>query len=77
MLIGLVGSVVTLGLFLIGVTFRMGHHAARIEQLEQWRASIRIDMHEISDQIQDIGRKLATITAMLEERTERRHQPRD
>ncbi len=76
MALGLVGSVVTIGLFLIGVTFRMGHHSARIEQLEQWRSSIRVDMHEISEQIIDIGRKLATITAMLEERTDRRTHER-
>lgn len=76
-LIGLVGSVVTLGLFLISVTFRMGHHAARIEQLEKWRDNIRLDMHEISDHIQALGKNIAEIKTMLEERTERRHVVRD
>lgn len=76
-LFGVIGSMVTLGLFFVGVSFRMGHQSARIEQLEKWRDSIRVDMHEISEQIIEIGRKLATIAALLEERTERRNRPRD
>ncbi len=79
-LIGLSGAIVAVVIFVANVTWRsgerIGDHNARIESLEEWRGNIRMDMHEISDQIQDVGRKLATLTAMLEERTERRNHVR-
>ncbi len=75
-MIGLVGSMVTISLFLISVTFRMGEHSSRLRELERWRDNIRMDMHEISDQIQDLGTKLSEIKTMLDERTERRSMSR-
>lgn len=68
----IIGSILTLGLFLLGVTFRMGHHSARIEALEKWRDNIRLDMHEISDAIQELDRKMTELMTLIEERTNRR-----
>jgi septation ring formation regulator EzrA len=75
-IIGLIGSFVTISIFLIGVVFRMGRSEARIDHLEEWRANVRMDMHEISDQIQEVGHKLTALVTMFEERTERRQNPR-
>ncbi len=90
-LLGLLGSVLTAAIFMFGVIFRMGQQDARIEalekhdgadhearlvQLEEWRSNIRIDMHEISDLIHGVDKKLTTLTALVEERTERREQGR-
>jgi hypothetical protein len=71
-----VGSVVTLGLFVIGVTFRMGRHDARIDALEKWRDNIRLDMHEISDQIQGLSKQMTALATLIEERTDRRTSDR-
>lgn len=68
----LVGSLVTLALFIAGAIFRMGHHAARIEQLEQWRATIRLDMHEISRSLEVMSIELKRLAVLIEERTHRR-----
>ncbi len=72
-LIGLLGSVVTLGLFVAVLIFRAGAQHARLEALEKWRDSIRIDMHEISDKLGALQVQLANLTALIEERTERRN----
>jgi len=76
-ILGLLGSVITLGLFVLNATFKLGHHAARIEALEDWRKTIRSDMHEISEAIQEMSRQMATLTALIEERTERRAGKRE
>jgi uncharacterized protein (UPF0335 family) len=68
-----VGVVAGVAMFLVGIVFRMGHHAARIEQLEQWRTSIRLDMHEISDRLGLVGEELKRLTTIIEERTQRNH----
>ncbi len=68
---------ITLGIFMAGVIFRMGHQTSRIEQLEQWRGSIRQDMHEISDRLRDVGEDLQRLSTLIEERTQRmRHEDR-
>ena len=68
----LVGSMVTLALFLAGAIFKMGHHSARIEQLEQWRATIRLDMHEISASMERMAVEMKRLAVLIEERTHRR-----
>jgi hypothetical protein len=74
----LVGAVVTIGIFVTGVIFRMGHQTARIEQLEKWRDSIRLDMHEISDKLSIVGEELKRLGTLIEERTHRvRHSDQD
>lgn len=75
-LYAVIGSVVTLGIFLAGVIYKMGHHAARLESLEGWRSNIRTDMHEISDKLGDVQEQLAKLTTLIQERTERRDFPR-
>ena len=68
----LLGSIITLGAFLAGVIFKMGHHSARLESLEIWRTNIRIDMHEISEKLGEISNQITNLSTTLEERTERR-----
>ncbi len=75
-LLGLVGSIVTIALFLLSITFRMGEHSSDLRELKRWRDSIRIDMHEISDQNQALATKLSEIKIMIEERTDRRRMDR-
>lgn len=72
MLTAVIGSLITLGAFLAGVIFKMGHHSARLEQLEIWRANMRLDMHEISDKLEHIAEQVAVIAAMLERRQHER-----
>jgi hypothetical protein len=72
----LFGAMVTLALFMVGVIFRMGHQAARIEALENWRGSIRQDMHEISDKLSVVGEELQRLGTLIEERTNRRQEER-
>lgn len=67
----LIGIVVTLAIAVAGVIFRMGHQSARIEELEKWRATMRQDMHEISDNLEHVGQELKRLSTLIEERTER------
>ena len=69
----LAGSIVTLSLFLLGVSFKMGDHSSRLRALEDWRVNMRKDMHEISDKLTDISNDMSAIKAILE----RRKGPRD
>jgi len=57
---------------LVGVIFRLGHQSARIEELETWRRSMRVDMHEISDKLTLVGEELKQLATLIEERTYRR-----
>ncbi len=68
--------VITFSIFLSNVIFKTGHIAARVEELEKWRGSIRDDMHEISDKIATVNESLKELKTVIEERTERRFGPR-
>ena len=72
-LIALSGSVLTLCIFIITIAFRMGEHSARLHALEEWRGSIRDDMHEISDQMEKIAVTTASLKTAVELRTEATH----
>ncbi len=72
----LLGTIVSVIALTIGVVFRMGRSDARLESLEDWRANIRVDMHEISDQMFALGKAIAALTTTIEERTERRKHQR-
>lgn len=76
LLIGLIGATVTLALFVLGISFRMGHVTARVEELEKWRSGIRMDMHEISDKLEKLFNEMASIKTLIDERTERREVKR-
>lgn len=76
-LIGLVGAVITLSAFVITVAFKMGHHSARIESLEQWRANVRLDMHEISEKLDAMSQQMTALATLIQERTERRMSDRN
>jgi hypothetical protein len=71
----LIGALVTIALFMAATIFQMGHHmghhSARLEALEAWRASIRLDMHEISRQLGVVGEELKRLGTLIEERTHR------
>lgn len=71
-LIALAGAIVGLSIFVINNAFRLGHHSARLESLESWRANIRIDMHEISEKLEVISDAVRELKTIVEERTERR-----
>ncbi len=77
MLPALIGAMLTLAIFMAGVVFRMGHQAARIEALENWRGSIRQDMHEISAELGGVKETLERLTTLIEERTQRVRQDDD
>ena len=72
MIYSVIGSLVTLGLFLAGVIYKMGHHSARLESLEEWRSNIRLDMHEISDKLEAISTQVSGLATLIQERTRRR-----
>jgi uncharacterized membrane protein YfbV (UPF0208 family) len=71
-LIAVLGSLVTLSIFVAGVIYKMGHHAARLESLENWRNNVRNDMHEISEKLELVSNQITNLTTLVEERTERR-----
>lgn len=79
--IAAIGLLITFSTFLATVIFRSGEFTARLEELEKWRANLRDDMHEISDQLSEMNNKLVSLFTLVEERTERRtgadHLPPD
>lgn len=72
----LLAIVVTVALFFAGVIYGMGKHSSRLESLELWRTNIWLDMHEISDKLEELLTKVDRVTVLVEERTERRMNPR-
>lgn len=72
LLAALGGAMATLAIFMAGVVFRIGHQTARIEELEKWRMSMRVDIHEISDKLVLVGEDLKRLGTLIEERTQRR-----
>jgi len=70
--LGILGLILTFALFISQVIFKLGHHSARLEELEKWRGAIREDMHEISDQIKALTQSHEKLSTLIEERTERR-----
>ena len=70
------GTITTIAIFLAGVIFKLGSVNSDVESLKLWRGSVRLDMHEISDKIDDLSQKIVHLTALIEERTERRTDKR-
>jgi hypothetical protein len=58
------------------LAYRLGHGAARVEELEKWRGNMRIDMHEISDKLGDVTTTIKELVTLIDERTERRQVTR-
>ena len=69
-----VGLLIAFSTFLATVIYRSGHIAARVEELEQWRVNMRVDMHEISDQMGKVALAVHGLTTLIEERTDRRYR---
>ena len=67
-----VGVLLTFSIFLANVIYKTGHLSARVEELERWRGTIRQDMHEISEVLTELSKKISALTILIEERTERR-----
>jgi hypothetical protein len=63
---------VTVLIAVMGLFFRAGGIASRVEELERWRGTIRADMREISDVLEKLGRQITNIETLLKERTSRR-----
>lgn len=66
------GAIVTLTITTAAAIFRLGHVVARVEALEEWRKTVRADMHEISECLGHVGEELKRLSTLIEERTERR-----
>lgn len=71
-IVGILGLVISFSVFVSQVIFKLGHHSARLEELEKWRGSIREDMHEISEKLEVMNNNMKQLTTLIEERTERR-----
>jgi hypothetical protein len=67
---------VTVLLAVMGLFFRAGGLTSRVEELERWRGNVRTDMHEISNMLQDLGKKITNLDTLIRERTDRRTLPR-
>lgn len=72
----IIGILLTFSIFLANVIYRTGHLSARVEEIERWRLTIRQDMHEISEKLEDMTTSLKHLATLIEERTERRIIPR-
>jgi sensor domain CHASE-containing protein len=72
----LIGVFLTLGIFVANVIFRTGQLYARVDELEKWRTLVRQDLHEVSAELQTINNNIIGLKTLIEERTERRIQPR-
>lgn len=67
-----VGVLLTFSIFLANVIYKTGHLSARVEELERWRMDVRKDLHEVSDNINEMKNAVERLTTVIEERTERR-----
>jgi len=70
-ILALAGALVTLSIFILTIVFRIGHHTARLESLEEWRTNVRGDLHEVSEQMTTMNNTLSSISTLIEERTEK------
>jgi peptidoglycan hydrolase CwlO-like protein len=70
------GILLTIATLIANVTYRSGHLSARVEELEKWRENLRDDMHEISDKLTELSGEFKRLTAVIEERTDRRTEKR-
>lgn len=75
--IALIGLLVTVFIALGTIFYRLGHQAARVEELEKWRVNMRTDMHEISEKIEGMVTSVKNLFVLVDERTERRRNDRD
>ena len=72
-----VGILLTFALFLAGVIYKLGHMAARVEELERWRGRMLATMHEVSESINSMTLELKKLSTLIEERTDRRLEQRE
>jgi len=74
----IIGSTVSLTITVIVAVIKLsqwtGNINNRIESLENWRSNIRGDMHEISDKMDDLSKRITTIVTIVDERTARTYK---
>lgn len=68
----IIGILLTIATLIANVTYRSGHLSARIEELERWRKDIRVDMHEISEKMEEMTVSFTHLAAIIEERQKQR-----
>lgn len=73
----ILGVSCTVLIAVLGLFFRAGDIAARVTELERWRTTIRTDMREISDALDEMGRKFENLNTLILERTDRRNFTRE
>lgn len=73
----ILGVCVTVLLAVLGLFFRAGHLAGRVEELERWRGNIRNDMQQISEAIGELVKQMANVETLIRERTDRRYTHRE
>ena len=73
--IAVAGILLTFAIFIANVIYRTGHLAARVEELERWRGSMRIDMHEVSEKLEELTANVKHLSTLIEERTEKYRRP--
>lgn len=71
-----IGILVTVLLFLAGVIFNAGKMSARLDALEKWRETNWLDIKSISENLIQMSNKLKELATLIDERTDRRHEPR-
>jgi hypothetical protein len=82
-----IAVLITFSTFLANVIFRSGHVTGALEMrvtaLENWRSTMRVDMHEVSEKIEAASVKmevalveLRAVHQLIDERTDRRRLER-
>lgn len=75
-----IAVLITFSTFLATVLYKTGNLSGRLEHrveaLEEWRGTMRSDMHEISEQMRDLVVEVKALHTLIQERTERRVRPR-
>ena len=70
------GVILSFAVFLATVVFHTGRSTGKLEsrmdELERWRGTIRQDMQEISHILTDMKVEFGRLSALIEERTDRR-----
>ena len=70
----LIAILVTFAIALVHSVFRAGHLAARVEEIERWRISVRLDLHELSSKLEALTVSIKYLATLIEERTARHRQ---
>lgn len=73
-LVALVSAFSALFISTLTLFYHFGRIAAKVQSLEEWRLSIRQDMHEVSDKLESVSNGIQSLKTLIDERTERRRE---